>query len=665
MRPSLSKASSALLAALLVFCCIVTPNTGRGDTPGSGKIIRLQPTSMPPSRTYCILEDPDGGFGATVEWDPLLPKPLTRDVRVPEKYLKKLRLTCYSEAIRPTITPEKNLAWTFCSAPEKTAPSPKKIFNAEENAFCAWPDKLSKTLDTCTGDDPKAPVPGIEVTLLKVESGTSTFVIHSLPPATGVSGLRSFGLPDEAAVNEIFQAIAEVVVEKARDRGMRVLEKQLKTLVCEQPVSFTRTCAALGSLRLDDLASSGTQLLTALTGDIVERIGKELPKGLPLHDELVQALTLAIDMTTAPERARGAGVTLLLKLLNRVDTDANANFTDLKLLVEIIKDCNRSEACSLDDIRLRLQKPESYYGSGFTKLEWATAPTFITVALKILQPSAGTTEAEQLRASVGLLLDYGEYTCKQAKTACAWPPGVARLGDLIGGILERDVGRILVGGVELIFDSTGEVTELRRLAQIGGALGAFLTTSTSGRAPSEEEQKARRESRKRALSSLIDTFGDRSHRRGDAIFSLGSELFSSPIGYAYLSDPPTAELGQPHQVQITPVSLNLGFAFDWSDAKSGVGLHAAISPFDLGGYLSLHNTSEVVSTPTPGDVLRPSFTLAASYLWEDANLVTILGADVGYQTKFKLDSQAPDDGKRGAVFVGLVAGVYVPILDFN
>ncbi len=65
----------------------VVPNTSVAE-PAGGQIVRLIPSTMPPSRTYCVLEDADGTFSSTVDWDPLVPRALIRDIRVPGRLAK-------------------------------------------------------------------------------------------------------------------------------------------------------------------------------------------------------------------------------------------------------------------------------------------------------------------------------------------------------------------------------------------------------------------------------------------------------------------------------------------------------------------------------------------------------------------------------------------------
>lgn len=115
--------------------------------------------------------------------------------------------------------------------------------------------------------------------------------------AAGGSSLegRAFGaLPATGAdlAADLFQTIAEVAVERARDKGMGVLETKLRELVCEDlldkykqpptattfasarastsdPPLFARTCSILASVRLQDLAANPTALMNALRQDVV------------------------------------------------------------------------------------------------------------------------------------------------------------------------------------------------------------------------------------------------------------------------------------------------------------------------------------------------------------------------------------------------------------
>jgi hypothetical protein len=609
----------------------------------------------------CTLED-GKGFSALVEWDPLVREPLLRRVRIPSKTTtSSVVVRCSAEPIHPTLKPELNLAWSFNSH-VKLSESGVLITTQDLGPPSILKDpSISITLSKPDGDS--------EIKLLREST------VHRRDSA------RSLGIADEKDVQEIFQAIAEVVVEKARTRGMRVLEGRLRDDVCGQSAQpiLPETCAAITRTRLEDLAASGRELAEALIDDLCKATFTGLPE--PVQDKhlIRQLVQAAIDLTGGRhDLARDVALNVAIDLLQAMNKPA-ANTSkatppeQAHTIAQVIFDCNANRSCNAAAIRVRLSAPEDYYGYGYSPVSWERAPAFVASALHVLRAPATTTEAEQVASTLGLVLDFRDLTSPTTPGSPTTLGSTEQIRHMVDGVLERNITKVIISSLDLVPKGTN-TDQLLQASKALATLGSFLTVSTGGREPSADERTERREARKKALGSLIDQFGDRSNRRGDTVLSISSNLMFGPAGLAYL---PSANAQDSKIVyQATPVSLTLGLALDTSDHK-GLGFHIDLSVLDLGGYASIRSGG-ATATPcakdanckpdavsiAPGDVIRPAITFGPSYLFRDANLIFFVGPSVGYAPKIGVSSDAVKSA-QSAFYAALVAGVTIPIFDLN
>ncbi|MFA6243217.1 MAG: hypothetical protein WC655_19930 [Candidatus Hydrogenedentales bacterium] len=518
--------------------------------------------------------------------------------------------------------------------------------------------------------------------------------------AAAQGAFRAAGVPSEKEVVELYRAISETVIEKAGERGMRLLEKRLLRELCgseesDQRLStirLARTCAALRHIRLADLAASGDELAESFVDDLVELATSTAfsGTGFPYTDLVLRLLDAGKDLTAGRrDRVRGVAVGTTLDLLRQfaaLPDDASCTLgiqcaSRAAAIVNVILDCHAAGGCSPTGIRQRVADYKDYFGKEVDLSEVSAEPMVIK-ALAILHPSAQTTEAEQLAAVMGLIVDAAELGCsKDAKGVCAgFDPRTADPRELMDAILQRNITKLVVATSRFVAISSSKETtgSFVRVGRSLGALGAFLTVSPSAREPSQDERAARQDARKKALSSLIDQFGDRTERRGDAIVSVGAALGTQPAGLAYLLD---HQSGDPSVVfQATPLSLTVGAAFDYNSA-SGLGVHVDLSPLDLGGYLAVRNggasftpsadsKDPTEQTPNavqvaPGDAVRPSITFAFSYLLSDANLLVLLGSTVGFAPKLTTDADQLTRRQSAIYLVPVTLSLSIPFVDVN
>lgn len=633
--------------------------------------IELRLPAMPPSRTWCRIENDSGTDGATVTWDPVVPGTLVRTFTVLGR--GSYSLGCWSEPIRPTVKPELNFGYVWLAAAPSHACSGS--YGAAMVAKIDEPDRR--------GSEPRPAMPSLEARcvprpdLAPTGPGSAGFALEARGSMDGPS-LRSFGALNEAMVQEVFAVLAETIVEQAEERGTQVLEKRLGELVCDPALMLPITCETVRTVRLADLAASGKQLQEALAADFAARAMPHLLQLGKIVDEKSVAPVLeggvraALELSRGrTERARDAARPLLLQLLE------NPWDKDEAIAYAVVRDCLASRACDPVAIRERLRYPNEYYtwpaGAAISGSGWSGANTFVTASLRVLDPPATATEAEQLRAVLHLALDIVEHRTPTGSSTTLQQVAAARR--LVDGLLERDAGVIAAASIQL-FSTTSTDPRLARLGRLATALTSFTSTSTSGREPSEEERVARREARREALKSLIEEYGSRKHRLGDTVLSLGGGAYVSG-GAAFGLETGNAA------AQVVPLSIPLGVAVD-AHGESGWGFHGLLAPIDLGGYVTVRSddlgaaesTTETddasadveggggVVPPAPADAVRPALYVGVSKLIPDADLVLVGAATIGMAPKLGLDDD--DEGAdESAFYVGLVAGAYIPLFDFN
>lgn len=700
-----------------------SPNDLVNSTIESGVYSRLQITlyKMPPTRTYCTLDDTSGTAtirSAIMEWDPLRPGSLIREATVSQR--TSYRLGCYSEPARHALDASVNFAWEF-----KGFGSNLKDLNFID---CSIPHlKDSSCFAGSLGRIQGISLPRIDNTQLEIQGGRGL-----LGPAA-----RSFGTVPEEALNELFQVIAEVAVEKARAKGMKLLQTKIEMLVCDELKAsktassaplLPRTCESVRHLRLDDLAGTGQQVLDSLAEDFIRAALRDLMvdgggfQGMQHLDTLVPVFAVAVQsavdtLANRQESVAGAGQRILVGLSKvkwpepagacdaataakdptcSMKTAANDVSEGIKLALAILAEVHKSGKVDASAIREMIERPALFFKDGKednSKLlkMWPGLPAWISTGARVLSPPPDTSEATQVRAALGLVFDlldlyHSNVTTKQlllpdcTKEKSRTDLRLAR--QLLTAALQQDLGRIASAAGELMshrLDTDPETQEnIVRVTKIAGALGAYLSTYSGSQKPSTEELKARHEARKAALSSLIDSQTERSTRHLPAtVISVGSTL-GFMAGTARLTEAVNS-IGATEPVgtlQIQP-SLTLGVAVD-HHLSNHLGLHLEVAPFNIGNYLTwrqdTYSAADATRTntppsatpkagvvpPSPSDILSPSLTLAGTYLVKDADLIVLFGATGGYSFRLGEDAKA----NRAAYFGG-VLGVYIPFFDFN
>ena len=100
---------------------------------------------------------------------------------------------------------------------------------------------------------------------------------RGITDATRAAGSAQIGAGEVA--NEALQILGQIVVDRASAKAYRLLEEKLQKLpgCADAAPKFPRTCSALGSLRIQDLAMAPDVLSQALGADLVEQASLRWP----------------------------------------------------------------------------------------------------------------------------------------------------------------------------------------------------------------------------------------------------------------------------------------------------------------------------------------------------------------------------------------------------
>ncbi len=605
--PPTARVQASVVAESGPNTCAVTPNT------------------MPPTRTWCVLDPTKGAqdttpdptrTSLTVEWDPIRPGSLRRFLTLSGAYA----VTCYSEPKYHPITGQA-FHWSF----ERETPPATGTGTPPATGTGTPPA-------TCTGagtgtDGSRIAITGV-VGGLKADTQAPRYDF-------GRDDARST-LGGEDALAQLGKVLAEIALDRAKKRGLRVAQKNLQSLMrCEGTPLLPNTCKVLLALRFEDLAASGRAFERAVRSDFVHaalfrisatkaRVGSLLEE-IASHDTFDANLAVWALIKEA-EEAGSFGADGKAKPVCGPTNEKTPTELAACAAVSVIRSCQAQGGCSAR----RLEELCGWYG--------VTGEPLRALSDGLAAFDSKSPSSERLRAALRLAVGMSP-TLKAHKD-------LLPLGD---AVLQRDGAQILASAVALIGKGPDSVG-FRKLASLAGAISIYVDASASGKS-SEERTKAQRD----AIESLIDSQTSRAERRGSTILSLGTGIGVSG-GLAYPRDK-TVNTGNTEVPMIQP-NVPLALGLDWSWGPSGFGLHADVAPLNAGGYLSVlaHRTVK----PSGGDILRPSVTAALSYT-DESGWIWLFGPTAGYV----LDVDTPTSAANSGPWVGLTVGSYIPIFDFN
>lgn len=192
--------------------------------------------------------------------------------------------------------------------------------------------------------------------------------------ASTARGLLDQGVPEP--VKEVFSILAEIALERAKSGSMDLLRDKFVKPMCEEltlrkinvasihrgidndMLAFPRACGLLENLRIDDVLSSGRNLLDAARDDlritIVPALIDTLENVSPQNRQLAKLALAFANRVIDGESSQVAEVDLLVTLLDRLvyDTLKPAGLTDdyMKKLVQASKLTNADISTAIKSV---------------------------------------------------------------------------------------------------------------------------------------------------------------------------------------------------------------------------------------------------------------------------------------------------------------------------
>lgn len=503
--------------------------------------------------------------------------------------------------------------------------------------------------------------------------------------ATLAPGSAQVGAGDVAA--EALQILGQIVVDRASTKAYRLLEEKLKQLLgcADAAPKFPRSCAALESLRIQDLAMAPNVLAEALGADLLEQAVTRWPASENGTSELREAFRQGILPWLAKDGpANEAQVRVALGVLSNEVARSSTPLPAMKpgeralaIAVLAFAECSRSDndepvtnkqlaAC---DITALVEK----YGSGSPDAKdaaLALATRLITVA------SATNTDKARVRLAIDTFFatacmlqrtsPVAELSCPLIESLPPPPKPLDALGAisfsaaLADAVAAKDWVRLVVVGSKLVAFVEGACTSCaetsaqrqRALRFMAALLDYAGTYAPSPDGEGKDDAGSAHAQRTKILESLTEEMTDRTGREGDDVFAIGGALRLLAGARIGVSRPGASFAG--------PLSLPLGVSYTHIPKRENAwGVHVQLDAVDLGNYVALDNEPNV-KTPKLGDAFAPGLTVGLAY---GPSFPLVVGLSANYMPAFELDPDRKD--KKGAITAALSLGVHVPLLDLN
>lgn len=459
---------------------------------------------------------------------------------------------------------------------------------------------------------------------------------------------------------EILRSVAQVVLNRAQRSAWKVLQQKLLDAAscdaAQPPTRFPATCKVLGSLAISDLASSPSVLTRALVTDLLPLIAPPDSRPwmkVPFLDE---------GLKEATQRWRESGISGL-----------QSGFA--QVLRKQIKEQVAKEEC--DQATSALDKAS--WVSGMCLIETQAPPSFMDCDVDgwVSQCTDPVTEARirrlwtiagSLFASQGKpkLSDYVDFFCTAADIAVdenglLKPEQRAQAHDYVSALRSTLAG---LANKDWIETTSGSVRALRLVAKSAGscadgdaaadcqedrrteklftllaAVGNYAETFTT-------DAKDAGTAREKILEDLVDRMVDRTHRDSGFVVSAGGNL--GLIGGARTDFSTGAQVAFPAQ-------LGLGVGLQ-SYSTGNHGFHAMATAVDLGQYVSFSGSSLKVDSPALESSVTLGLTVGA---WLGLRETPYYIGAYGGVSPFVKAQDKP------TYQLGLVTGIYLPLLDFN
>jgi len=434
-----------------------------------------------------------------------------------------------------------------------------------------------------------------------------------------------------SVASDALQAVGRVVLKRATRAAWDELKQRLMKLAkCDETAGpLPRTCHAVESARIQDILASPKFLLDAFVGDLLGQlnlpsVGADLERVIEgwkragLSGALAGAKALvfqqihaAANAATCPSIPQLAAFWVVARCLFD-GTEANALLT-----CDLEKHIGTCVAADQPKIRNVVVLAADVF-----TLDKAVAPT----------------------AAVKLVFEWGKLD------PAADVPLIEALQKVFVGLTSRDWMRATSGLGDIATRANAacpkkdECKVKRKLLALMGAVGEFAESYQDSKSDPAVAAKAR----EKVIEDLALSMVSRSDRESGAVLSLGGSLgLFGGLRYDHGGDD--------SQVAF-PARLTLGLGLQTYSSKA-VGLHVSIDAFDLGQYITYSDGDMDVASPELSSVVVAG---ASVGIWFMSREIPWFIAARGSVSPFV----KTEDG-RSTFEVGLLAGLYVPLLDFN
>jgi hypothetical protein len=466
---------------------------------------------------------------------------------------------------------------------------------------------------------------------------------------------------------EVLRSVAQVVLNRAMRAGWTLLATELRDAAeCDAPATTTRvrfpaTCRVLGTVAIQDLVSSPAVLTDAFMSDLLQALLVD-----PAHAWMAPALLDDALRESAVRWNQGgaAGLTSAFQqVINRgirqqvrqERCDAIASTPDKAMWV--------AGMCLVE-----VQSPGSFANcdiDGWTDQCDAGASRGIKQISSIFTRIHGAHGkpaladlAELVFTSADLQIDADAALLEGRKATAHEYVGGAKA--VILGLASRDWVRATSGAIRAL-RVVSTSTELcadpakapacvaaldarartERLVTLLAAVGNYAETLTA------TAKDGGASARDKIIEDLIDRMVNRTHRTRGAVVSLGGNL--ALFGGVRTDFKRGAEAAFPAQ-------LGLGVGLQTYEAENR-GFHAMVSIVDLGQYVTTGSKGLSIQPPRVEDAMTLGLTAGG---WFALRETPVYAGVHGGVSPFVRTS----DGQM-TYQLGIVTGIYVPLLDFN
>jgi hypothetical protein len=476
-----------------------------------------------------------------------------------------------------------------------------------------------------------------------------------------------------SAGDEILRTVAQVVAKRAQRAAWEALREKLKEAArCaeydEDPEEalFPATCEILGTLSIKDLLASPKVLLEAVLFDFMSNTADL--SGLQPNARTLLPETVALLVKTAPRRWRQSGLSgltsgmatvLKLELRKHAAFEAcdatwsaekkafwvGAMCTVQTQAAEPLKECKISawagrcggeaeDRAEITDLVTTLKR--SNWGSETMKTGPLVDFFFITAEAAIdSSQAAGKGLKSQARAYL-----HGLRSMYKGLTGKDWIQTTSGAIMLARAMAQAPAPCPAGGACRSSAEVAAAATQLFSvLAAVGNQAEVFETVGVK----SSSEGAA--DARQAILEELIDRMVNRTDRTSGFVVSLGGNLGFFGGVRTDLSAYEAA----------FPVQLGLGVGLQ-TYHESAAGFHMMVNAFDLGQYVTFNSGDLDVESPGIEASVMLGVTAGGWFMLRETP--AYIGAFGGVSPFVR-------SGEEPTYQLGLVSGLYVPLMDFN